>query len=124
MNKKLLLALLVSVLLLPLFAENTYPIQYSLKGYYPLRENKIDVMKFTRGLSISERKGNIIKNFKFNTREVVDIEDSLVVIVAEYRGIEFPQQVILTFDQLHREPVRNLVPFDAAEAGETTDCGR
>ncbi len=99
MNKKLALFLLLTALLLPLLAQNSYPIRYSLTGFYPLTDNKIDIMKFTPGLSISERKCNIIRNFKFNTREVVDIEDSLVVMVAEYHGIEFPRQIIVTFDQ-------------------------
>ncbi len=99
MNKKFLLILLLTALLMPLMAEASYKLPYTLNGYYPLVDNKIDILKYPHGVGLGLINARIKPDFEFTTREVVDIEDSLVVMVAEYHGIEYPLQIIVTFDQ-------------------------
>ncbi len=99
MNKKLLLSFLFLAIALSSFGDVPFRMQYTLKNYYPMTENRLDILKYHRGLSMSVKPSKIIRNFEFTTREIVDVEDSLIVMVAEYHGIEFPQQNILTFDQ-------------------------
>lgn len=96
MEKKFLL--LVFALTILLCNAEIIDHNYYLNTYYPIINNKIDVLKQPKGYSFKGRNLPFFNSNKITINEEIDFENEIVIIKAKYGQINLSIETIIPFD--------------------------